>query len=156
MQIEARNEVGKESDYTSGRFNVLSLLHRAGKKGLLMTEIAAGINVSITNLPKLMDDLAARGLITRVRDKEDGRKRWARLSPQGYRLMQEEIPRAGASITKAWGSFSREDKQQLIDLLEKLLGGLPEQSSLSDLGRSDRTALLWGTAPRKPRRTKPD
>jgi DNA-binding MarR family transcriptional regulator len=156
LQIEARNEVGKESDYTSGRFNVLSLLHRAGKQGLLMTEIAAGINISITNLPKLMDDLAGRGLITRVRDKEDGRKRWARLSPQGYRLMEQEIPRAADSIMKAWESVSGENKRLLIDVLEKLLGGLPEQSNLSDLGRSERIALLWGTAPRKPRRTKPD
>jgi MarR family transcriptional regulator, 2-MHQ and catechol-resistance regulon repressor len=129
LQIEARNEVGKESDYTSGRFNVLSLLYRAGKQGLLMTEIAAGINISITNLPKLMDDLAARKLIVRVRDEEDGRKRWARLTPQGRKLMQQEIPRAATSITKAWESFGKGDKRQLIDMLEKLLAGLPERSN---------------------------
>jgi DNA-binding MarR family transcriptional regulator len=129
MGIEARNEVGKESDYTSGRFNVLSLLHRAGKQGLLMTEIAAGINISITNLPKLMDDLVARKLITRVRDMEDGRKRWAQLTPQGRKLMQQEIPRAAASIAKAWESFGQEDKQHLIELLEKLLEGLPQRSN---------------------------
>jgi len=54
MQIAAKNEVGKESLFTSGRFNVLSLLDRAGSRGLLMSEIAAGISISITNLPKLM------------------------------------------------------------------------------------------------------
>lgn len=129
LQIEARNEVGKESDYTSGRFNVMSLLHRAGKQGLLMTEIAAGINISITNLPKLMDDLAARKLITRVRDEQDGRKRWARLTPQGRKLMRQEMPRAATSIAKAWESLAHQDKQQLSDLLEKLIEGLPEVSN---------------------------
>jgi DNA-binding MarR family transcriptional regulator len=128
MGIEARNEVGKESDYTSGRFNVLSLLHRAGKQGLLMTEIAAGINISITNLPKLMDDLVARKLITRVRDMEDGRKRWAQLTPQGRKLMQQEIPRAALRSPRR-ESFGQEDKQQLIELLEKLLEGLPHRSN---------------------------
>jgi DNA-binding MarR family transcriptional regulator len=134
LKIEARNEVGKESDYTSGRFNVLSLLYRAGKRGLLMTEIAAGINISITNLPKLMDDLAARKLITRIRDKEDGRKRWAQLTPQGRGLMEREIPRAAQSITTAWESLGDKEKQQLIDVLETLLGGLAEPPNGSRAG----------------------
>jgi DNA-binding MarR family transcriptional regulator len=134
MQIEARNEVGKESDYTSGRFNVLSLLYRAGKRGLLMTEIASGINISITNLPKLMDDLASRKLITRERDKEDGRKRWAKLTPLGRSLMESEIPRAAQSITKAWELLGDKEKQQLVDVLETLLEGLAEPLNGSRAG----------------------
>ncbi|HWC31380.1 MAG TPA: MarR family winged helix-turn-helix transcriptional regulator, partial [Dehalococcoidia bacterium] len=96
--------------------------------------IAAGINISITNLPKLMDDLAARKLITRIRDKEDGRKRWAQLTPQGRGLMEREIPRAAQSITTAWESLGDKEKQQLIDVLETLLGGLAEPPNGSRAG----------------------
>jgi DNA-binding MarR family transcriptional regulator len=60
---------------------------------------------------------------------EDGRKRWAQLTPQGRKMMQQEIPRAAASIAKAWEWFGQEDKQQLMELLEKLLEGLPQRSN---------------------------
>jgi len=129
MQIAAKNEVGKESLFTSGRFNVLSLLDRAGSRGLLMSEIAAGISISITNLPKLMDDLVARKLITRTRDPEDGRKRWAHLTKQGKELLKKEVPRAADSITAAWSQLSSEDKQMLVDLFTKLVEDFPDHSS---------------------------
>jgi DNA-binding MarR family transcriptional regulator len=99
-----------------------------------MTEIASGINISITNLPKLMDDLASRKLITRERDKEDGRKRWAKLTPLGRSLMESEIPRAAQSITKAWELLGDKEKQQLVDVLETLLEGLAEPLNGSRAG----------------------
>ena len=129
MQISARNEVGKESLFTSGRFNVLSLLDRAGERGLLMSEVAAGISISITNLPKLMDDLVARKLITRTRDAEDGRKRWAHLTAAGRELLEKETPRAAQSIKSAWESLSTEEKQMLVDLFTKLVEDFPDHSS---------------------------
>jgi DNA-binding MarR family transcriptional regulator len=129
MQISAKNEVGKESHYTSGRFNVLRLLDRAGEQGLLMTEIAASLSISITNLPRLMDDLVARKLIVRVRDQADGRKRWAQLTPQGRKVLEEEVPRAGRSISKAWESLGKGEKQQLIDLLGQLVEDFQDQTN---------------------------
>jgi DNA-binding MarR family transcriptional regulator len=129
MQISAKNEVGKEKPYTTGWFNVLSQLDRAGDRGLLMTEVAAGINISITNLPKLMDNLEAHQLITRTRDSEDGRKRWAHLTPLGKEWLEAEVPRAGRSITQAWESLPNRDKRRLINLFAKLVEGFPDHTN---------------------------
>jgi DNA-binding MarR family transcriptional regulator len=132
LHVSTENEVGKESDFSSGRFNVLRLLDQAGERGLLMTEVASGLNMSITNLPKLMDDLADRKLITRVRDKDDGRRRWARLTPDGKKLLGELVPRASRSIRKAWSPLGKREIKQLIDLLARVDAKLDARMPKSD------------------------
>ena len=50
------------------------------------------MNVSPTNITKLMDTLVADGLVTRVTHEIDKRKTWAEITPAGLEMVENALP----------------------------------------------------------------
>ena len=84
-----------------------------------MTDISQLLNVSMTNVTKLIDGLSQSGLVRRAEDDQDKRKTWAELTPKGMATFKSVFPEVAAQIEKAWAPLSAREKRVLIHLLAK-------------------------------------
>ena len=102
------------------RFNVLRLLYRAPNNRLLMGTFAEEMNVSPTNVTKLMDTLVADGLVTRITHEVDKRKTWAEITGAGKRMVESALPNVAEHVEGLWAGLDEEEKRALIHLLAKM------------------------------------
>ncbi|HLF70625.1 MAG TPA: MarR family transcriptional regulator [Dehalococcoidia bacterium] len=113
------------------RFNVLRLLYQTEARQLLMSEIGRGLNVGVTNVTTLVNELVAEGLVRRADHPRDKRKKWAVLTPKGARAFEAELPFVAQVVKRLWGVLDTDDKQQLVRLLAKYADRVRE-SAVSD------------------------
>ena len=102
------------------RFNVLRLLYRAPNNRMLMGDFAEEMNVSPTNVTKLMDTLVADGLVTRVTHEVDKRKTWAEITDAGKKMVENALPNVAEHVDSLWLGLDEEEKRALIHLLAKM------------------------------------
>jgi DNA-binding MarR family transcriptional regulator len=102
------------------RYNILRLLYQAPEKRLLMGDFADGMNVSPTNISKLVDTLVAEGFVVRVQHDVDKRKTWAQLTPDGEELVQASLPAVSRHVADLWAGLDEEEQRVLAHLLAKL------------------------------------
>ena len=105
---------------TKARYNVLRMLHGAEGTRKLMTDIVVGMNVSPTNITKLVDGLERDGYVRRAGNLKDKRKVWVELLPAGAEVVEETLPDVVRHVSSLWQGLSREDKKVLVHLLAKL------------------------------------
>jgi DNA-binding MarR family transcriptional regulator len=105
---------------TRARYNVLRLLAQSPDERLLMTDIVIGMNVSPTNITKLVDVLAKDGYVVRVPDRVDKRKFWVELLPAGRGIFEEMIPEVGDHVQAFWTGITEKEMRTLIHLLARL------------------------------------
>ena len=87
---------------------------------MLMSDIVQGMNVSPTNITKLVDSLVADGLVRRAGHEQDKRRTWAELTEKGEALLLECIPLVGQHIKRLWGCLEESEKTVLVHLLTKM------------------------------------
>jgi MarR family 2-MHQ and catechol resistance regulon transcriptional repressor len=102
------------------RFNVLRLLYRAPERRMLMGDFAEEMNVSPTNITKLMDTLVADGLVVRVTHEIDKRKTWAQITEAGLKMVENALPSVAEHVDGLWAGLDEEEKRALIHLLAKM------------------------------------
>ena len=102
------------------RYNILRMLYQAPEKRLLMGDFVQGMNVSPTNITKLVDSLVADGLVLRATHEQDKRKTWARLTEDGEKLVEMALPLVSEHVESLWGCLEEEEKQVLVHLLAKM------------------------------------
>jgi DNA-binding MarR family transcriptional regulator len=105
---------------TRARYNVLRILAQAPDERLLMTDIVTTMNVSPTNITKLVDVLVEDDYVRRVPDPTDKRKFWVELMPAGKRVFEEIIPDVGNHVRDFWEGISEQEMRTLIHLLSRL------------------------------------
>ena len=105
---------------TRARYNVLRLLSQSPDERLLMTDIVQGMNVSPTNITKLVDVLVKDGYVVRVPDQVDKRKFWVELLPAGREIFEEMIPEVGDHVQAFWTGITDKEMRTLIHLLARL------------------------------------
>jgi DNA-binding MarR family transcriptional regulator len=108
------------SSLSLGRYNVLRLLYGADDHRLLMSEIGDGLEISPTVVTRLVDALAADGLVQRVDHPDDKRKTWTVMMDAGRALFEQEMPLMRREIEKLWTGLVPEEKRLLVHLLSKL------------------------------------
>jgi DNA-binding MarR family transcriptional regulator len=102
------------------RYNILRMLYQAPERRLLMGDFAQGMNVSPTNISKLVDTLVADGLVERASHEADKRKTWAYLTEDGMNLVERALPSVAEHVDSIWGCLDDEEKTVLIHLLSKI------------------------------------
>jgi DNA-binding MarR family transcriptional regulator len=123
-----------------GRYNVLRLLYGAEDNRLLMSEIGDGLEISPTVVTRLVDSLAADGLVVRAEHPDDKRKTWAVLTPAGRGQFEAEMPLMLELVEKLWKGLLPEEKRLLVHLLTKLRLSLmtATPNEVAGLARGDR------------------
>jgi DNA-binding MarR family transcriptional regulator len=137
---------------TRARYNVLRMLAQAPDERLLMTDLVKGMNVSPTNITKLVDVLAKDNYVSRMPDPQDKRKFWVELMPAGARIFEETIPDVGGHVSDLWAGISDQEKRLLIHLLARLRVNILTASRFHDRARELATppAIMTGKAAREP------
>jgi DNA-binding MarR family transcriptional regulator len=105
---------------TKARYNVLRMLHGEADNRKLMTDIVQSMNVSPTNITKLVDGLERDGYVRRVGNLNDKRKVWVELLPSGAEVVEETLPDVVHHVSTLWQGLSHEEKRVLVHLLSKL------------------------------------
>lgn len=105
---------------SKARYNVLRMLHSAADKRMLMTDIVQAMNVSPTNITKLVDGLERDGYVRRAGNPHDKRKVWVELQSSGAEIVEETLPDVARHVSSVWQGLTPEEKRVLVHLLSKL------------------------------------
>ncbi|MDD3652680.1 MAG: MarR family transcriptional regulator [Desulfotomaculaceae bacterium] len=118
----AQNMVG---GITMSQFIVLKILKTKGK--VTVSEVADELYVSLSSVTALADRLYKVGFVQRLRDEQDRRLVWLKLTEEGENivLLCQEARRQ--VIEKYFSCLSEEDIKQLIKLCEKVNDNLKQQ-----------------------------
>ena len=105
----------KQADLSPGRLNVLMALNTMPEKAMALSEIG-----------EYLVGLVADGLVKRVDHPEDRRMVLAQLTPAGREFMRKFVPFHHRVLNTIMGSMTKQEKRQLVSLLDKLRARLRE------------------------------
>jgi DNA-binding MarR family transcriptional regulator len=108
-------QMRQDSGLTMARYDVLMQLDMAGGR-LGLGDLAAAILLSPSGLSKLVDRMAAAGLLRREPDPEDARSTFATITPHGRRAV-------------------RKARLSHHDWLDRVFGGALDDRDVADLTR---------------------
>jgi len=153
-ELEQRLEpVYREHGLEPGWHDVLATLRRAGPPYRLRpTEFTSALMLTSSGTTKRLDRLEQAGLIERSPDPQDRRGTLIGLTPKGREMIDGVTEAHLANERRLLEALSPEDREQLADLLRKLLLGLPphqtspsRQSTASEPDRSNGTPSTGST-----------
>ena len=107
-------------DITSPQLAALqAIAHRPGLEQTALPEIIAYDSSTIGGL---IDRLEAKGLVQRTIGKHDRRKRELTLTPRGQKLLARVLVPASRVSDRLLESLDASEREQLIDLLQRVVG----------------------------------
>ena len=107
-----------DHDVTEQQWRVIRVLSQAGT--LDATEVAEKAFILAPSLTRMLRSLEERGLITRHKDKEDGRRVLLRLAPAGQAVIDEVMPDSRRVYADIDTRFGADRVETLLDMLEEL------------------------------------
>jgi DNA-binding MarR family transcriptional regulator len=105
---------------TPQSMDVLIALYVMKDRDCLLGEIGELLMVSPANITGLVEGLVKKGLVSRMEDPGDRRKRLAELTPQGIAFLETFIPSSARFLREIFASVTPEDKQQLCKRLGQI------------------------------------
>ncbi len=105
---------------TPQSMDVLIALYVTKDRDCLLGEIGELLMVSPANITGLVEGLVKKGLVNRMEDPGDRRKRLAELTPRGIAFMETFIPASAGFLQDIFASVTPEDKQQLNERLGQI------------------------------------
>jgi DNA-binding MarR family transcriptional regulator len=106
-------------------YDVLLELAAAPGRRLRMTELAARVVLSRTRVSRLVDEMAAAGLLVREQNPDDKRSAYATLTDQGLQRYRRAAPAYLAGIEE---HFAQELSDRELKLLATALGHVPAKT----------------------------
>ena len=106
-------------------YGVLVTLVGRPEMQLRMSDLGAQRMLTPSGITRAVERLEARGLVSRVRDPNDGRATLAALTPAGVRALRRAQNVHHAAVRELYlGRLSERDQRQLARLFEKALPGV--------------------------------
>jgi len=103
-------------------YDVLLELAATPDRRLRMTDLAGRVVLSRTRVSRLVDDMAAAGLVVREQNPQDGRSAFAALTDLGLRRYREAAPVYVSSIEKYFARcLDDRDLESLAATLQRVL-----------------------------------
>jgi len=107
-----------------GRFLTLIVLNRTPEKAISPSTLAEKVGVKRATMTGLLDGLEQKELLKRLAHPEDRRKVSIRLTDSGQQILDEMLPDYYSRIAKLMENLTKNERQNLIFLLEKIDQGL--------------------------------
>ena len=105
---------------------VAALIHLDRVEELSQTDLAARLGMRKAATGTLIDGLEGKGLVERTRGREDRRLQLVSISDAGRRVV-DEVDRMGETLgTGLRGGISREERSQLVSILQRIRQNLRE------------------------------
>lgn len=105
---------------TGSRLAVLRTLYFAPGKSMALSAISRAANISPTMVTNLVDGLARAGYVRRAGSPDDRRVSIAHLTPEGEETFLKVLPVLSQRMTDACAGFTDEEKDTLLQLLQRL------------------------------------
>lgn len=113
-----------DSAASPARFQILSLLWAAKKRGVPHKEIVAALGVTRATISGLMAGLERDGLVTSAEDIGDRRSVLAGLTRKGEAVVEKAIESNKAKLRTVFGGLSPDELTTLTTLLERVRQGV--------------------------------
>lgn len=109
-------------------YDVLLELNAAPGRRLSMGELGERAVVSRSRVSRVVDQLAAAGLVTREANPDDRRSAYAAITDAGRKKLRAAAPTYLAGIQRHFtGAMTAAESRTTAAALEKVLTGLPER-----------------------------
>lgn len=105
---------------TEPQFNILLLLAREGKEGMMLSEIGQKMLVSKADITGLADRLEREGLVVRDGRLNDRRAKVAKITEKGLGVVKKVVPLHCETINRITSVLDEPEKKALVDTLGKL------------------------------------
>jgi MarR family transcriptional regulator, 2-MHQ and catechol-resistance regulon repressor len=112
---------------TQTSFNILMVLHRSPQP-MTMRDIAVAVSVQPPNLTAAVRDLEQRKFIRRRHNVNDKRSQLVETSRRGELLLKPFLERHFAFVETLFATISPPERLQLIDMLDRILTGVTDES----------------------------
>jgi len=112
-------EVLKPFEISAPQYNVLRIL-RGACEDLACGQIAERMVNRDPDITRLLDRMETRGLISRVRDKQDRRVVKTRITAEGMNILKKLDPLIFQHHRRQFLGFGERKLNQLIDLMEQV------------------------------------
>lgn len=112
----------KEFDIYEPQYNVLRILRGAKGKPISVNTILENMVQRSSNVTRIVDKLAAKGLVERTLSLEDRRKMDIVITTKGLNLLQKLDDKVHNFHKPMMNNLSPEESETLIQLIKKLKG----------------------------------
>lgn len=127
-------EILRSRGLTIQQYNALRILRGAGPQGLATLEIGERLIEKTPGVSRLVQRLVKRGLVTRTRCEEDGRRMLCTLTPRASDLLAELDEPIAQGDAECVAGLSPEERSALLDLTSRIL---PDTSARTEDGADD-------------------
>ena len=114
----------KPYDLTVTQYNALRIVRGAGETGLSTHEVGERLIKRDPDVPRLLERLAAAGLVRRARSAEDRRITSCLLTPEGRRLLDALEAPIRALHDHHFAGLSEAEQVTLVRLLDRVRGAV--------------------------------
>jgi MarR family transcriptional regulator, temperature-dependent positive regulator of motility len=104
---------------TSPQFAALNALYR--EPNLDQRTLGQRISLDRSTMADVVARLSARGLIGTARDSRDGRRKTIKLTPRGFTVLQNLIPRTRVMTSRLVEPLDADERSELLRLLEAVV-----------------------------------
>lgn len=105
----------------SGDYQLLAMLSESPDHRVRLCDLAATLRLSRGGLTRRMQGVLRKGLVRRVRSKDDGRSAYAEITEKGWKLLQRAAPAHVESVRRRMiDRLSKEEIASLASAFEKL------------------------------------
>jgi DNA-binding MarR family transcriptional regulator len=105
---------------------IAALLHLQRAEALSQTDLSERLGMQKAATGTLIDGLEGKGLVERTRGREDRRLQLVSITDAGERVVDEVDHMAEALGTGLRRGISRDERRQLVSILQRLRGNLRE------------------------------
>ncbi|KZC24086.1 MarR family transcriptional regulator [Rhodanobacter thiooxydans] len=116
----------RQHGLTHPEYNVLMMLDGSAG-GLSPSQLAEATSEKSSNTTRLIDQLLAKGLLTRSPSDEDRRKLLVQLTDEGEALIRQVVPAVTLQLQGFFAGITDAQRSQLEHLLKKVLRGVESQ-----------------------------
>lgn len=127
MLVDAAEQILRPYGITGTQYNVLRIL-RGSPDGLCRNEIRDRMLTRMPDVTRLLDRMVEAGFVSRDRIDNDRRMVRTRITPQGYRLLDELEPKVRIEQERPFSRLGVDELRVLIDLLARIRNTTPENA----------------------------
>jgi len=107
-----------QHEITEQQWRVIRILAEAGQVDA--TEMAEKAFILAPSLTRIIRSLEERGLITKHKDADDGRRVLLEIAPPGMKVIAEVGPESRAIYASLEAKYGKERVEKLLDMLDDL------------------------------------
>lgn len=124
--FEDINDDFHDDTLSQAEYDVLLTVTRAPEMTARLRDVTANMLISQPSVSRLVDRMAARGLIAKCADPDDGRGALVRATDAGASIFRKLASAHGRAIAERMSLLTDEELAQLCDLTAKLRKPTPD------------------------------